>query len=399
MASSGCSILTLALAAVFSASSAISCILFLYLFSSLFFLCSYLELYFICICMFTFFLSVFIYRKKWVESDSKVKELQKSLNSALEKCAAERQGRIRAQQALRKAVVAQPKCENSEMTSYPMAPIGVIQSCFSTRNGTPRQPLLVPLARACLVFDSARVPPASLEGLEEYSHCWIIYVFHLNTDLEKLWKHPSKSKFKAKVRVPRLKGGRMGVFATRSPHRPCPIGLTVAKVEAVQENMLLLSGVDLVDGTVDSMLSVASVSFSDDFPSSLLDCWKAAAKNSLYSSPDELKSLVKQVLSWDIRSLSQRTRPHDTLIKIGNGDTSDNTSDMNDFEDGEASGHGSELAPSGEIIYHLILDGMDFSYKIDCNGNVIVEKVDLSSRIPFGNQKRCNYLMWKDKLM
>jgi tRNA (Thr-GGU) A37 N-methylase len=69
------------------------------------------------------------------------------------------------------------------------------------RNGTPRQPLLVPLARACLVFDSARVPPASLEGLVEYSHCWIIYVFHLNTDLVKLWKHPSRSKFKAKVTV------------------------------------------------------------------------------------------------------------------------------------------------------------------------------------------------------
>lgn len=67
------------------------------------------------------------------------------------------------------------------------------------RNGTPRQPLLVPLARACLVFDSSTVPPACLEGIEEYSHCWIIYVFHLNTDLEKLWKDPSKSKFKAKV--------------------------------------------------------------------------------------------------------------------------------------------------------------------------------------------------------
>lgn len=67
------------------------------------------------------------------------------------------------------------------------------------RNGTPRQPLLVPLARASLVFDKARIPPASLEGLGEYSHCWIIYVFHLNTDLEKLWKEPSNSKFKAKV--------------------------------------------------------------------------------------------------------------------------------------------------------------------------------------------------------
>ncbi|XWS27300.1 hypothetical protein CRYUN_Cryun26dG0102900 [Craigia yunnanensis] len=372
-------------------------------------------------CMFIFFLSVYIWKKKWVESDSKLRELQKSLNSALEKCAAERQGRIRAQQALRKAIVAEPKSENLEMASYPMAPIGIIQSCFSTRNGTPRQPLLVPLARACLVFDSARAPPASLEGLEEYSHCWIIYVFHLNTDLEKLWKHPSKSKFKAKVRVPRLKGGRMGVFATRSPHRPCPIGLTVAKVEAVQGNMLLLSGVDLVDGTpvldikpylpycdniegavvpnwvmVDSMLSVASVSFSDDFPSSLLDCWKAAEK-CLYSSQDELKNLVKQVLSWDIRSLSQRNRPHDTLIKIGNGDTADNISDLDDSPDGEVSGYGSELAASGEIIYHLILEGMDFSYRIDCNGNVIVEKVHLSSSIPFGNKKRCNYLMWKDK--
>lgn len=67
------------------------------------------------------------------------------------------------------------------------------------RNGTPRQPLLVSLARACLIFDPALVPPASLEGLEEYSHCWILYVFHLNTDIEKLWRKPSQSKLKAKV--------------------------------------------------------------------------------------------------------------------------------------------------------------------------------------------------------
>ncbi|MBA0610628.1 hypothetical protein Godav_011448 [Gossypium davidsonii] len=383
MSSTRYSILALALATLFSASSAIS---------------------------------FYIWKKNLIEWDSKMKELQNSLNSALEKCAAERQGRIRAQQALRKAVVAQPqaKSENLDIPSYPMAPIGIVQSCFSTRNGTPRQPLLVPLARACLVFDSTRVPPASLEGLEEYSHCWIIYVFHLNTDLEKLWKHPSKSKFKAKVRVPRLKGGRLGVFATRSPHRPCPIGLTVAKVEAVQGNMLLLSGVDLVDGTpvldikpylpycdsiegavvpnwvmLDSMLSVASVGFSNDFSSSLLDCWKSVEKKSLYSSPDELKSLVKQALSWDIRSVSQRNRPRNNLLKIESGDASDNASDLDDSQDGEA---------SGELIYHLILDGMDFSYKIDGNGNVMVKEVHISSAISFGNEKRCNFLMWKDKL-
>ncbi|KAK3221565.1 hypothetical protein Dsin_008590 [Dipteronia sinensis] len=359
-------------------------------------------------------ISLYIWRK--------CRELEKSLNSALEKCAAERQGRIRAQQALRKAL-AQPKSENLELTSYPMTPIGVVQSCFSTRNGTPRQPLLVPLSRACLVFDAARVPPASLEGLGEYSHCWIIYVFHLNTDLEKLWKQPSNSKFKAKVRVPRLKGERMGVFATRSPHRPCPIGLTVAKVEAVQGNMVLLSGVDLVDGTpvldikpylpycdsiegaavpewvmVDKMLAVPSVSFSKGFFSTLDDCWGKTEKKSLYASPDEFRSLIKQVLSWDIRSVSQRNRPHDSVVKIVNGNALDNNSDLDDNQDEETSGGNNDQdpIPSECIIYHLILEGLDVSYRI--NGNIIVERVTFSSDISYGNQNRCNYLMWRDQL-
>ncbi|XP_076916792.1 uncharacterized protein LOC143576631 [Bidens hawaiensis] len=215
----------------------------------------------------------------------------------------------------------QPKTDMLE-TTYPMAPIGIIRSCFSTRNGTPRRPLIVTLARARLTFDASLVPPASLEGLEGYSHCWIIYVFHLNTDLDKLWKTPSRSKLKAKVRVPRLKGEKMGLFATRSPHRPCPIGLTVAKVESVQESSILLSGVDLVDGTpvldikpylpycdsiqganvphwvkMDDLLAVSSVGFSDDFLATLIDCWPAIDKKSLYTSPEEFQMLVKQVLS------------------------------------------------------------------------------------------------------
>ncbi|KAH9654090.1 TsaA-like domain-containing protein [Citrus sinensis] len=334
----------------------------------------------------------------------KFKRLEKSLNSTLQKCAAERQGRVRAQQvvsvfALRKAL-AQPKSENLELTSYPMTPIGVVQSCFSTRNGTPRQPLLVPLARACLVFDASRVPPASLEGLGEYSHCWILYVFHLNTDLEKLWKEPSKSKFKAKVRVPRLKGERIGVFATRSPHRPCPIGLTVAKVEAVQGNTVLLSGVDLVDGTVENKLTIASVSFAEGFFSTLDDCWGTAGKKSLYASTDELQSLIKQVLSWDIRSVSQRNRPHDSLVMIGNGKAFGNPSDVDENQDEETSVCRSDQGPtpSEHVIYHLILEGLDLSYRIDGNGNVIVEKVSISSEFPNGKQNRCDYSMWRDHL-
>lgn len=315
--------------------------------------------------------SVFILKKKSSGLKFKIKELETSLRASLENCAAERRGRIRAQQGLRKAL-AQPDSDNLEFTSYPMTPIAVIQSCFSTRNGTPRQPLLVPLARASLVFNTSQVPLASLEGLGEYSHCWIIYVFHLNTDLDKLWKQPSDSKFKAKVRVPKLKGGKMGVFATRSPHRPSPIGLTVAKVEAVVGHTVLLSGVDLVDGTPvldvkpylpycdsiqgatvpkwvmeDNLISVASVSFSEGFSSSLASCWPKVEKKSLYASAEEFEKLIKQVLAWDIRSLSQRNR--------------------------------SEDCQNEELIYHVILEGVNVSYKINCDRNVVVESVALQT--------------------
>ncbi|XP_022888082.1 uncharacterized protein LOC111403715 isoform X1 [Olea europaea var. sylvestris] len=337
--------------------------------------------------------------------NKKIHELEASIKSALEKCAAERQGRIRAQQALRKAMSG-PNSDNLKLNSYPMEPIATVRSCFSTRNGTPRQPLLVPLARASLIFDSSRVPPASLEGLEGYSHCWIIYVFHLNTDLEKLWKPSSQSKFKAKVRVPRLKGGKMGVFSTRSPHRPCPIGLTVAKVEAVRGHVVLLSGVDLVDGTPvldvkpylpycdsilgatvpgwvkeDHLLTVDSVNFSEGFSSSLGDCWSMAEKKSLYASPDEFESLIKQVLSWDIRSVSQRSRPHNFPVDTETGSTVDDASTLEHYQEDEAFENGSSA-----VIYHLILEGLDVSYRMDSKANVVVENVTVSSHTQNGDQ-------------
>ncbi|XP_075509938.1 uncharacterized protein LOC142546222 [Primulina tabacum] len=336
----------------------------------------------------------------------RIQELEAALKAAVENCSAERQGRIRAQRALREALN-QPHCGEAEsklLKAYPMAQIGVVKSCFSTRNGTPRQPLLVPLARASLIFDLTRVPQASLEGLEGYSHCWLIYVFHLNTNLDKLWKKPSQSKFKAKVRVPRLKGEKIGVFATRSPHRPCPIGLTVAKVEAVHGPTMLLSGVDLVDGTpildikpylpycdsiqgatvpdwvkMDDILAVASISFSEDFSSSLVDCWAMVEKKSLYFSPDEFLSLIKQVLSWDIRSVAQRSHPHNALRKTDDCSGEDDDTVVRSCVREEDFEHGNEPQSLSfhDVIYHLVLEGLDVSYRIDSIGNVLVEKVSL----------------------
>ncbi|KAL0698283.1 hypothetical protein Bca4012_054405 [Brassica carinata] len=294
--------------------------------------------------------SLYRWKRRREDLEHMINELEKSLGSATEKSASERRGRVKAQQALREALAQSESHELHNNTIYPMRPIGTIQSCFSTRNGTPRQPLLVSLARACLNFDPALVPPASLEGLGEYSHCWVLYVFHLNTDIEKLWRKPSQSKLKAKVRVPRLNGERKGVFATRSPHRPCPIGLTVAKVEEIQKDKVLLSGVDLVDGTEDCLLAVASVSFSEAFSSSIATCWKLIEKKSLYGSADEFKSLITQVLSWDIRSMSQRNKPQDT-------------------------------SDADSIVYHLILEGLDVSYVIDNESNILVLDVSLRNNL------------------
>lgn len=112
-------------------------------------------------------------------------------------------------------------------------------------------------------------------------------------------------------------------------------------------------------------------------------------KKSLYASQDELQSLIKQVLSWDIRSLSQRNRPHDSRVETRNGKELSNASDSDSCEDEEASTLRTDpdSLSLGDIIYHLNLAGMDVSYRIDFHGNVVVEKVAISSVIPNSHRK------------
>uniref|UniRef100_A0A8C6TP63 tRNA methyltransferase O n=1 Tax=Neogobius melanostomus TaxID=47308 RepID=A0A8C6TP63_9GOBI len=104
-------------------------------------------------------------------------------------------------------------------------PIGYLKSCFTAKNGTPRQPTICGPSRAELriqqsVFNN---PEHALVGLEQYSHVWIIFVFHKNGHLS----------VKAKVKPPRLNGQKVGVYSTRSPHRPNAIGLTLAKLDNI----------------------------------------------------------------------------------------------------------------------------------------------------------------------
>ena len=82
----------------------------------------------------------------------------------------------------------------------------------------------------------------SLDGLADFGHVMVIFVFH--KDLE--GGHNNK---KGKIAPPKLEGDKMGVFATRTPHRYNPIGLSIAKVLKVQDRCVWLSGLDLVHGT------------------------------------------------------------------------------------------------------------------------------------------------------
>ncbi len=103
----------------------------------------------------------------------------------------------------------------------------------------PRQSGLVKQTVSELAIAPEWQPEFALQGLEEYSHVWVTWVFHLN----------SNTKYHPKVHPPRLKGETIGVFATRSPHRPNPLGLSLATVEKIEGGKIYLGGLDLVDGT------------------------------------------------------------------------------------------------------------------------------------------------------
>jgi tRNA-Thr(GGU) m(6)t(6)A37 methyltransferase TsaA len=123
-------------------------------------------------------------------------------------------------------------------------PIGIVRSCFTDRFGIPRQPGLVTAAEARLELFPPFARAEALRGLSGFSHLWLIFVFH--DCLGAGWR-PT-------VRPPRLGGRRkVGVFASRSPFRPNPIGMSAVELRGIERGetgpVLRLGGVDLLDRT------------------------------------------------------------------------------------------------------------------------------------------------------
>lgn len=133
------------------------------------------------------------------------------------------------------------------MTELTLPMIGYMRSPYKEKFGIPRQPNLVQV-ESYIEMLAPYNDILAFEGIEEFSHLWIIWQFHDNKNQQ------DKDKFRPQVRPPRLGGNKkIGVFATRSMYRPAPIGLSVVKLKSVEKQgsmiRVYLEGSDLLDGT------------------------------------------------------------------------------------------------------------------------------------------------------
>lgn len=127
-----------------------------------------------------------------------------------------------------------------------LRPIAYIHNSYREKFGIPRQSGLADIVSE-IVFEKEFRDVNAVRGLEDFSHIWLLWGFSDNGD-------PDGSSFRPTVRPPRLGGNeRVGVFATRSPFRPNPIGLSSVRLESIKMTddgpVLVVRGADLMDGT------------------------------------------------------------------------------------------------------------------------------------------------------
>jgi tRNA-Thr(GGU) m(6)t(6)A37 methyltransferase TsaA len=193
-----------------------------------------------------------------------------------------------------------------------LQPIGVIRSPWKEKFGIPRQSGLARDVESHVELDRERIPSEALRGLEGVSHVWLL-----------CWFHASASEgWRATVRPPRLGGmQRLGVLATRSPHRPNPISLSLVRLLGVEDRRLRIAEADLLDGT--PVLDIkphlpwaeqpehARCDWAHEAPQVLAVCFTAAAESSLstHAEPELLRRVIVQSVCFDPRPAQQRDDP------------------------------------------------------------------------------------------
>ncbi len=195
--------------------------------------------------------------------------------------------------------------------NYTIEPIGILHSPYTDKFGIPRQPGLVPSAKATITLLPPYNAPDAVRGLEGFSHIWLSFVFH---------QHLGRG-FSATVRPPRLGGNqRIGVFASRSSFRPNSMGQSVVPLLEVNTGngqvCLTVSGIDLLDNTpiidikpylpYSDSLPGAHAHFATQAPTPCLTViFSASAESQCQHHQNaqypELKTLITEILQQDPR--------------------------------------------------------------------------------------------------
>ncbi|MFH7764432.1 tRNA (N6-threonylcarbamoyladenosine(37)-N6)-methyltransferase TrmO [Acinetobacter sp. BSP-28] len=205
------------------------------------------------------------------------------------------------------------------MTELKMPIIGYMKSPYKEKFGIPRQPNLVQVESYIEMVEPYN-DLLAFEGIEEFSHLWLLWQFHDNKNKQE------SQKFRSQVRPPRLGGNKkIGVFATRSMYRPSPIGLSVVQLKVVKKVgksvRVYVTGSDLLDGTPivdikpyiqysDAVID-AQCGYAQDEPERMTVIWTENAeqqKQDLMKCQklnEQLVDELKQVLSLDPRPAYQ----------------------------------------------------------------------------------------------
>ena len=185
-----------------------------------------------------------------------------------------------------------------------MQAIAHIRSDFPQKFGIPRQSGIVPETTARIIFEPEFRQEEAFRGLEGFSRLWLIWVFSAN-------RHAA---WQPTVRPPRLGGNtRMGVFATRSPYRPNPIGLSCVELDHLEHTaegpVLVVRGADLMDGT--PILDIKPyLPYADAFPDAAIGFTKDTHRPRLVIDfpekllkviPEEKRAALNGILGEDPR--------------------------------------------------------------------------------------------------
>jgi len=200
-----------------------------------------------------------------------------------------------------------------------LKPIAFYKGPFGSKFGIPRQSALVEGVEGRIVFTPEYRVREALRGIEGFSHLWLLWGFSANKE--------AKGEWQPTVRPPRLGGNAaMGVWATRSPYRPNPIGLSCVKLLRVENLELVVGGADLMDGT--PIFDIKPyVAYADCIPDAVSGfAAEAPGKKLDVFIPEELplneaqRKVLEEVLALDPRPAYQEKPEKEYVMPFEGGE-------------------------------------------------------------------------------